>query len=250
VIPQQKSAYFRFYEELNDFLSKNLRKETFLYRFWGNPAVKDAIEAIGVPHTEIEIILVNGVSVGFDYHLQHEDRVSVYPVFESLDVTPLVRLRPLPLRRTCFILDVHLGKLARLLRMLGFDTLYQKDYSDNEIRTLAGKEQRIILTRDQDLLKVKNVTHGYWLRSTQPPQQIVEIVKRFDLKSQVRPFTRCLDCNGLIKKVNPEEPGLEVPVHAKTYYQEFYMCGLCKKIYWQGSHYQKMNDIIARIISD
>ena len=123
IVNRPNTACFRFYEELNDFLSRDKHKKEFQYHFDGKPSVKDAIEAIGVPHTEVDLILVNGASVGFDYNLRHGDRVSVYPVFESFDITPVIRLRDKPLRNTAFILDVHLGKLANILRMLGFDTL-------------------------------------------------------------------------------------------------------------------------------
>jgi uncharacterized protein len=249
----QKQADFRFYEELNDFLPGIKKKKTFTYSFRGKPAIKDVIEALGVPHTEVDLILVNGKSVAFSYQLQPADQVSVYPVFESLDITPLIRLRPAPLRkqRIKFILDVHLGKLAHLLRMLGFDSLYHNDYDDDEIRELALKEKRIILTRDQNLLKAKSVTHGYWLRSTEPLQQAIEIVRRFDLKTCIKPFVRCLDCNGRIKKIN--KTGLKPPLPAAAvlnYYREFFQCAACKKIYWQGSHFLKMKEKISAIIKD
>jgi uncharacterized protein with PIN domain len=247
---KQKNATFRFYEELNDFLPKTRRKKTFPYSFWGNPAVKDVIEAIGVPHTEVDLILVNGNSVNFDYHLQADDHVAVFPVFESFDIIPLIKLRPKPLRRTRFILDVHLGKLARLLRMLGFDSLYSKEYSDDQIRYLSVNEKRIILTRDQNLLKAKIVTHGYWLRSTEPMAQILEIVQHFDLKSSIKSFTRCLDCNGSIRKINKEKISRDLPARLLTFYQEFFYCTHCKKIYWPGSHFQKMKAKISLITGD
>ncbi len=251
-----KEAEFRFYEELNDFLPEVRKKKTFTYAFRGKPAIKDAIEALGVPHTEVDLILVNGKSVRFDYHLQPADHVSVYPLFESLDITPLLKLRPAPLRqqrqllRLKFILDVHLGKLARLLRMLGFDALYHKDYNDDEIRAISLKERRTILTRDQDLLKAKIVTHGYWLRSTTPLEQVIEIVRRFDLKSGIKPFVRCLACNGLIKKINKTKIVPPLPEGVLSYYQEFFRCSNCKKIYWQGSHFRKMKEKISLIIRD
>ncbi len=250
--PGQKNAVFRFYEELNDFLPKAKRKKTFTYQFWGNPAIKDVIEAIGVPHTEVDLVLVNGKSVGFNYHLQTDDHVSVYPVFESLDITPLIKLRPVPLRqqRLKFVLDVHLGKLAHLLRMLGFDSIYHNDYNDDEIRAISSKEKRIILTRDQNLLKAKIVTHGYWLRSTKPLEQVIEIVRRFDLKSSIKPFIRCLDCNGLIKKIKKTKIVPPLPDHVLSCYQEFFQCSICNKIYWQGSHFQKMKEKISLIIRD
>ena len=180
-------AQFRFYEELNDFLAPDKKKRDFSYPFNGRPSIKDAIEAIGVPHTEVELILANGRSVGFDYPLKHGDRVSVYPVFESLDISPVVRVREKPLREPSFILDVHLGRLAKLLRMLGFDTRYRNDYRDIEIVDISIKERRIILTRDRGILKNRSVTHGYCLRSTEPIAQAREVLQRFDLFSQVTP---------------------------------------------------------------
>src|SRR5262252_902960 len=126
-------ATFRFYAELNDFMPPLQRAVERRYRFDGGPSVKDAIEAQGVPHTEVELILANGVAVGFDYHLRSGDRIAVYPVFETLDVAPLVRLRDRPLREIRFVLDVHLGKLARWLRLVGFDASYRTDLEDSEI---------------------------------------------------------------------------------------------------------------------
>ena len=184
-------AQFRFYEELNDFLAPALRKCEFPYAFTGTPSVKDAIEAIGVPHTEVDLVLVDGESVDFTRRLTGSERVAVYPVFERLDIAPVTRLRARPLRRTRFVLDVHLGKLARYLRLLGFDALYRTDYDDATIIRLSLDEQRIILTRDRGVLKHAAVTHGYWVRSTVPRQQLGEVVRVFDLGSNSRPFTRC-----------------------------------------------------------
>jgi uncharacterized protein len=126
-------AYFRFYEELNDFLPLEKRKRLFPFEFNGNPSVKDSIEVIGVPHCEVDLILVNSLFVGFSYKLKDEDSISVYPVFESIDITPSVHLRESPLRELKFITDVHLGKLAKYLRLCGFDTYYRTDLDDNEI---------------------------------------------------------------------------------------------------------------------
>jgi hypothetical protein len=142
-------AEFRFYEELNDFLAPVLRKRAFSYAFNGTPSVKDAIEAIGVPHTEVDLVLVDGKSVDFTRRLAGGERVAVYPVFERLDISQVTRLRARPLRVTRFVLDVHLGKLARYLRLLGFDTCYRNDYDDDAIIGLARGESRIILTRDK-----------------------------------------------------------------------------------------------------
>jgi uncharacterized protein with PIN domain len=241
-------AAFRFYEELNDFLPKERRKKTFTHSFDGNPAIKDPIEAMGVPHTEVDLILVNGKSVGFDYHLKNGDHVSVYPVFESFDISPLVRLRERPLRKTAFVLDVHLGKLAKLLRMAGFDTEYQNDYTDKDLVKISIDENRIILTRDRGLLYVKEVQHGYWLRTTGAREQLKEVVDRFDLYSRIRPFYRCMVCNGKIKPVDKEIILDELKPNTRLYYDTFHRCESCGKIYWRGSHYKKMKAFMDTLL--
>ena len=154
------SAVFRFYEELNDFLPAGQKKKDILYHFENSPSIKDPIESLGVPHPEVVLIIVNNESVGFDYRLQDNDRVAVYPVFEGLDISPIVKLRDKPLRNLIFILDVNLGKLTKKLRMLGFDCHYRNDFKDREIVQIAVDEKRIILTRDRRLLRYKIITHN------------------------------------------------------------------------------------------
>lgn len=241
------SIIIRFYEELNDFIAPEKRKKPFSYSFHGHPAVKDAIEAIGVPHTEVDLIAVNGESVGFDYQLQHGDRVAVYPVFESLDISPLVKLREKPLRQSRFIVDVHLGKLARLLRLLGFDTLYRNDYEDREIVDISLKDNRIVLTRDQGLLKHKTVTHGYWLRSQTPIKQLQEVCLRYDLFSQLSPFQRCIRCNGILEPVDKAEICDQLPEKVAKTCTRFSRCQSCHNIYWAGSHYERLHKIVKHI---
>ncbi len=245
-----KTAYFRFYEELNDFLPPEQQKQTLTYSFEGSPGIKDPIEALGVPHPEIELIIVDGQSVGFDYQLQDKDRVAVYPMFEGLDVTPLVRLRNEPLRHTAFMLDVNLGKLARRLRLCGFDTKYRNDYSDRDVVEIAVSENRIILTRDRRLLHHKIITHGYWVRSTHPDTQLTEVLNRFDLSRQIHAFHRCIDCNGKIQSVAKADVLDQLEPLTKQHYQEFYRCLDCGKIYWQGSHYEHMVSRLGHLLND
>jgi uncharacterized protein with PIN domain len=242
-------AQMRFYAELNDLLARERRGRAFVYRFWGRPSVKDAIEALGVPHTEVDLILVNGASVGFDQRLRDGDRVAVYPVFEGLDISPLIRLRPAPLRRTAFVLDVHLGSLARLLRMLGLDALYRDDYDDDEIVDLSLREGRIILTRDRGLLKRGAVTHGCWVRAMDPVQQARQVVRRLDLRAQVRPFTRCMRCNGDIERVDADVVRAQLPPQTAAWQDTFCRCADCGQVYWQGTHHDSMQDTVARILS-
>jgi hypothetical protein len=242
-----RAAEFRFYEELNDFLPVGRRKVSFMQPFQGCPAVRDVIQAIGVPHTAIDLVLVDGRSVDFAHRLQGGERVAVYPVFERLDIGPLLRLRPLPLRRTRFILDVHLGKLARYLRMLGFDCAYRSNWDDPEIIDRALAEQRIILTRDIGILKQKRVSHGYWLRSAEPEQQMIEVVEALDLRSRLQPFTRCLECNGKIDRVGREALAGFVEADIAARFDRFWQCASCRKVYWRGSHYERMLQAVQHV---
>jgi uncharacterized protein len=243
---QKNTAFFRFYEELNDFLRPQKQKQAFPYHYWGSPSVKHAIESIGVPHPEIDLILVNGESVNFRYCLKDQDRVSVYPVFESMDVSPVIKLRPKPLRKSAFILDVHLGKLAKTLRLFGFDTLYRNDYDDPEIVQIAAKEKRIILTRDRHLLQAGAVQRGYWVRSDFVEMQLEEVLKRFDLFSQIVPFQRCLLCNGPIEKTAKEDVLTRLEPKTILYYNTFFQCHHCGQVYWRGSHFEKLCDKIGK----
>ncbi|MBN1466181.1 Mut7-C ubiquitin/RNAse domain-containing protein [candidate division KSB1 bacterium] len=241
-------ATFRFYEELNFFLAKENRRRDFTFEFKGHPAIKDAIEAIGVPHTEVEVILVNGRSVGFGHQLQHGDRVSVYPMFESLDVSPIIRLRDKPLRESRFICDVHLGKLATILRLLGFDTVYRNDLDDPEIIDRALREHRIILTCDRGILKHSIVTHGVCLHSRQAMEQAAEVIRRFDLFEQAQPFSRCTVCNAQIQSVDKQAVQEQLAPKVKQNYTEFRQCTGCQRIYWQGSHYTRIRQKIAQLL--
>ncbi len=233
-------AYFRFYEELNDFLPEAKKKKRILYTFFGKPTLKDTIESFGIPHTEIDLLIVNGKSEAFEYHIKKGDDIAVYPIFESFDITPIIRLRPKPLRKIKFILDIQLGKLAQNLRLLGFDSFYNNTMTDENIVENSIKDKRIILTRDIGLLKRKIVTHGYWIRNTNPNLQTIEIINRFDIKNLIDSFTRCMKCNGEL--VNQDKKLIENQLQSKTikYYNKFFRCKNCGKIYWQGSHYTKM----------
>lgn len=239
-------AEFRFYAELNDFLPPELRGRSFIYEFFGQPTVKDAIEALGIPHVEVELIIANGESVDFSYRLRHGDRIAVYPVFESLDVQEILRIRRAPLRRISFACDAHLGKLARLLRLLGFDTVHSPKISDPELVALS-QAGRILLSRDRQLLKHGGVTHGYWVRSTRPLEQAREVVRRFDLRDRIAPFTRCLVCNGLLRPLPKEEALPRVPPKVREWCEEFLICASCGRIFWPGTHYPKLSAWIELI---
>ncbi len=230
------TAHVRFYEELNDFLPPSLRKVDIHHHFERRGSVKDMIESIGVPHTEIELILVNGRSVGFSHIVEDGDRISVYPMFETLDVSPLICLRPEPLRETRFVVDCNLGRLARYLRLLGLDCLYENSFDDETVARISHEQHRIVLTRDRRLLHRKIITHGFFVRKVDPKQQVREVLKRLDLYRMVRPFTRCTRCNGLLETTSKESVDHLLEPKTRLYYDSFMRCVECAQVYWQGSH--------------
>jgi uncharacterized protein len=249
-LPVIRTVYFRFYEELNDHLPKEWKKKRFPYDFRGKPSMKNTIHAIGVPHSEVDLILVNGNPADFGYQLQGGEEISVYPVFESFDISPESRLRAKPLREIRFIVDVNLGKLAKKLRLLGFDTLFRNDFEDDEIVEISLREKRIILTRDRGIMKKNAVTHGYWLRNDDPGKQLMEVIGRLQLQGQFRPFSRCSNCNGELAEADKES--LKDRLHDDTlsYYHEFWECRGCGKIYWEGSHFSRILDWLDDISKD
>jgi uncharacterized protein with PIN domain len=240
-------ATVRFYAELNDFVAPERRFVSSSYSFVVSPAMRDAIESLGVPHTEVDLILANGESVDFSYRVKDGDRISVYPVFESVDITSVLRVRPRPLREPRFILDVHLGRLAAYLRLLGFDTRYSSDADDEGLARTAAEEERILLTRDRGLLKRGSVTRGSFVRATSPRAQIAEVVERFDLRGLAAPFTRCLACNGLLVAAEKAAVAGRVPAGVLARHEEFFECPECGRVYWQGTHYARMRDICRRL---
>ncbi|NOQ22358.1 MAG: twitching motility protein PilT [Candidatus Aegiribacteria sp.] len=237
----------RVYAELNDFLPKRWRHKSFSYPLNGGNSLKHLIESAGVPHTEIELIFVNGRSVDLTATVKPGDRISIYPVFESIDVTPLIALRPEPLRKTRFVLDVHLGKLALIFRLLGFDVKFPGDIPDEDLARISADESRILLTRDTMLLKRSIVTHGCYLHSQDPEEQAAEILQRLDLMNSVKPFTRCLDCGAFLEPVSKDTILHRLEPLTKKYYNEFSICADCGKIYWKGSHYEPLLKLLERL---
>jgi len=243
-----KWADVRFYAELNDFLAPSRRGQTTSYGFDVSGSVKDLIEALGVPHTEVDLVLANGESVDFSYRVKNGDRISVYPEFEAMDISPLARLRPQPLREVRFVADTHLGRLAAYLRMVGFDTVYRSDYADEELARISSHEKRILLTRDRGLLKRNIVTRGYCVRTTNPRDQFAEILERFDLSATIAPFQRCVHCNELLQPACKEEISDRLQPETRRCFDEFSICPGCQRIYWKGSHYHRMQRFIESVI--
>lgn len=243
-------ARFRFHGNLQDHRRDEPVGDVVEYSFGGTPSVKDAIEAQGVPHPEVDVILVNGTPVGFDHHLQDGEVVDVHPVASEVDVPPDARLQRLPSGERRFVLDVNLGKLARWLRLLGFDARYRNDFSDAEVARISAEEDRIALTRDRALLHQKIIRHGYWVRADEPSRQVREVAARYGLASRVQPFHRCLECNGLIAVVEKEEVLHLLEPRTKRYYETFFRCSGCGKVYWKGSHYAGILAKLQRVLGE
>jgi len=244
------SATFRFYEELNDFLPAERRRTAFTCGCAQAATCKHMIEALGVPHTEVELVLVNGQSVGFERLLAEGDRVAVYPRFERLDISPLLKVRDQPLRNTRFIADAHLGGLAHLLRMAGFDTLYDNHFHDEQIAELAAKEGRIVLTRDRELLKRRIISHGCYVHALKPAQQLRELFERLDLARSARPFSLCLHCNAPLQPIDKALIAERLPPKVRAHQQHFHTCPRCHRVFWHGSHWRSMHALLKPLLRD
>lgn len=241
------SALFHFHGNLIDFLPKHKKAQPVTFTFTGNPSVKDAFEAIGVPHPEVDVVVVNGQPAMYTKALKANDVIQLYPYqpqqngkhpYSFFHINPFTH---------SFVLDVHLGKLARALRLRGIDAAYENNYTDNELAAIQQTENRVLLTRDVGLLKHKIVKHGYWLRSQHTVEQFTEVVNRFGLYRSFQPFKRCLLCNGALMPVTKDEVLPHLPPATRLVYNEFYQCRQCQKVYWKGSHYQHMQETVKKM---
>jgi uncharacterized protein with PIN domain/sulfur carrier protein ThiS len=230
----------RIYGTLGDFLPRTRRQTTLVCSFEGSRSVKDLVEQLGIPHPEIDVLVVNGALVDFAYPLRDCDRVAVYPRFEAIDVGPALHLAPPAQAHPRFVADVHLGRLAAYLRLAGFDTTYRNDLSDHEIVAISAADDRTVLTRDVGLLKHRRIVRGCFLRNTEPARQLLEVMRRFALAKSAAPFTRCLRCNAVLIPVPKEVVDRELPPRTRDCQTEFARCPECRRVYWPGSHYSRM----------
>ncbi|TKB46013.1 twitching motility protein PilT [Ferrimonas sediminicola] len=244
--PIWRRVSIRCHGDLEDFLPRGRRGGWVLHPFCGRPSAKSVLEAAGVPQAEIDLILVDGCPAGLDCRLLGGERLVVYPLFAAMDRQPLSRLRPRPLPKA-FVVDANLGALARLLRLCGLDSLYRRDFDDDEIVRLARGQRRFILTRDKGILHYSAVDHGYWVRNTQPQRQLSEVIGRLRLQSLLHPFSRCIRCNGLIQPVARDLVAGRVPAGAWREHRHFFRCDGCGQIYWRGSHYRRMAAHLAAL---
>jgi uncharacterized protein with PIN domain len=234
------SVSVRFYGGLNDFLPARRRQATIVCTLQSSRSVKDLVETLGVPHPEIDLLVVNGDIVDFACRIRDGDRVAAYPPLCTFDPGDSARLGPSAQSEPRFVADVHLGRLSAYLRLAGLDTAYRNDYRDHELVATSASEDRTLLTRDVGVLKHGTVTRGYFVRETDPARQLVEVLRRFDLVPQAVPFTRCLRCNSPLHVVPKDRVEHLLPARTREHYRQFSQCSGCARIYWRGSHYARM----------
>lgn len=239
----------RFYGDLVDFVSGINPDQRMIERSLPEPtSVKDLIEGCGIPHTEVDLILVDGRSVDFSYKVTGNEYIGVYPFFDSLEIPNSQRLQIFKPDQLLFLVDVNLGKLAKYLRLAGFDTAYKNDATDSELIKQMENENRILLTRDRKLLMRNAVKAGYLPRSDDPAEQLEEVFKRFDLFDEIQPYSRCVNCNGVLEDVPKESVIDQLEPLTKKYFEEFSQCPKCGQVYWKGSHRKRLDSRIERLL--
>lgn len=237
----------RFHGDLALFLRKGERGHPIRRILREKTSVKDALEACGVPHTETDLIICNGVAVRFTHQLADESDVEVHGVGHSLELFPNERLQTIKASR--FVADGHLGRLVRDLRLLGIDVSYRSTIADAELVAIAVEENRAVLTRDRRLLMHRALNVGYWLRSQSPEVQTVEVLRRFQLEHALRPFSRCVRCNAELAAASKGEVFEQLEPLTKIYYEDFRRCTRCGAVYWPGSHFPKLQARIEGVLS-
>jgi uncharacterized protein with PIN domain len=230
------TASFRFHGTLQDFLKKAQRDRAFLHPCARAASLKNAIEALGVPHTEAGRVTVNGAPATLQRTVRDGDEIEIYPRTMETGSDPV------------FLADAHLGGLARFLRMLGYDTLHDNGFADEDIRRLAEAEQRIVLSRDRELLKCREIARGCYVRALKAEAQLREVAERYDLAARARPFTRCLRCNLPLQAVDRASVAAMVPEKVRERQEQFSRCAGCGRIYWPGSHYARMRAALGELL--
>jgi len=237
----------RFHGDLSVFLGSKACDAVIERRLAEKTSIKDVIESCGVPHPEVDLILVDEQTVGFDHTLANDAKVEVFPVEnrgtdqtdKPLQILGIVR----------FVADGHLGRLTRNLRLLGFDVAYRQNADDRQLLEVMARENRALLTRDRRLLMHAIVQHGYWPRSQNADEQTIEVIRRFDLSELIAPFTRCLRCNAPLEEAAKADIIGKLEPLTKIYYDQFRRCPDCKQIYWSGSHFPKLQRRVEEIRS-
>jgi hypothetical protein len=239
--------------DLPTLLPRALRGETRIEAPISRRAsVKDVIEALDIPHTEVERLIIDGREKGFDHLCGEEERIEVYPPMAPLDLFQPTLLRPQPIPRIAFVVDQNVGRLAPLLRLAGFDALYHHGIADPELAELTRQTRRILLSKDRDLLKRKAIEFGHLVREIIPERQLAEVLTLFGIQAwawaQAQPFSRCLRCNdGILEPVAKELILERLKPLTRRYYDEFFTCNRCHRIFWEGTHLERMEQMLSRV---
>lgn len=233
-----RQAQLLAHGELVDHLGPNRAGRRFSVEFELPLGVRDLVQSCGIPHVEVGRLEVDGAASDWTKRVDGGASIELWPRYPLDHTEPDVR----------FLLDVHLGKLARLLRLLGFDTAYGNDASDQQLAARAAGESRILLTRDRGLLMRSVVQRGRWVRSTDPEKQAVEVLRAFDIGVETRPLTRCMDCNGVLEPAEPS--AVVVPPGVAARHSRYHRCACCGRVYWPGSHHVELEGTVDRILDE
>jgi uncharacterized protein with PIN domain len=235
-----------FPEEFNFFRRRKNKAREIIYPLERKTSIKHIIESLGVPHTEIGKIVVEDKEVDFNYIPANSQKIIVLPVIPPFDVTMPSFLRPEPLQKIRFVVDVNVGKLALLLRMLGLDAEYSPKFLDKDILSFCKKEKRIVLSKDTGLLKCRQIIFGRHVRSIHPDDQLSEVLNFFGIKGPFNFFSRCLRCNNKLVPISKKDILHRLEPKTKKYFNRFKICPQCNRIYWRGSHYEKMKNRLLK----
>jgi len=234
-----------FHGDLDFFLPSKTRRKSIERSLSEKTSIKDVIESCGVPHPEVDLIIVNGEAVNFEYSVMSDAEFDVYPPGIQSPHTRKKRLQVHTIMR--FVSDGHLGRLTRNLRLLGFDVAYDPRAHDRRLLEVMERENRALLTRDRRLLMHAVVKTGYCPRSEFADEQTIEVIRRFDLFRFIAPFTRCLRCNAPLQEIAKADIIEELEPLTKIYYEQFRRCTGCSQIYWAGSHFPKLQERLEQI---
>ena len=222
----------RLLGELNDFLPREQRGQSQAITLTRRAAVKDVLEAVGVPHTEIGVLRINALAAPMSSVLVPGSDAHVL----AAPATTASRRADWPDAPPAFVADVHLGGLVRRLRLAGFDVAYANDRDDADLAAISDIEHRVLLTRDRGLLKRARVRHARFVRCDATQAQYDDIVAHFGLADRMQPFTRCSDCNTPLDTVAKTDIVHRLEPLTRAHYTHFARCPVCDKLFWGGSH--------------
>lgn len=219
--------------ELLFFLPARIRSPSLRVRSDGTSSLGHLVESVGVPRTEVGSLTMNGRAVPASYRPSDGDVV---------DVGPVGRPQPVPAWPPRFVLDVHLGALARRLRLVGVDTAYSNQMDDDALIVQANEQRRVLLTQDRGLLRRRSLWLGGYVRGARPDGQLRDVLERF--APPLAPWTVCTACNGPLSAVRKAEVDRQLQPGTRRTYDSFTRCQACGRVYWRGAHGRRLEAIV------